>query len=610
MKVNTRSWSGVLPVAVALEGHTFSCRYDCSFCPNECTDLGAKKTIARSYLSSEGTFIRGIMANFGAYAQIIRRLLELESMGHFPDKLEVIILGGTFSCYDKEYRQEFVRDIFYACNIYRMFSAHFSRELFEQVTVPWLLKKPFLNKLSLDDGFFNVRKPYEIQHEHTLNTRSEGVRIVGLVVETRPDLIGLSAITELRRLGCTRVQIGIQHTDNDILDFNHRGHGSKASIIAIQKLKDNGFKVDGHIMPDLPFSNLILDYEMSREFFCSRNYQCDYVKIYPCLDLPFTKAREWKLDGIWKPYAESDYTAFLEYLAYTCTLIPPWTRVNRIHRDFPKSSVKNMKLGYQSETVETNLNQFVQDLLKKTGRKCIDIRSREVKNQIVSNLDESYLFIRNYRQANGTEYFISIEKMLEGDDAFDNTMLLGFARLRVLDQNTKTGHCVSSLRSTTIGRLRELHVYGFISNTTSKFSIQHRGLGKFLMKIVETLAIQKGCKEIAVISGVGVRCYYERLGYHTKDTDDCKYLFKKLPSHVPFYIMGLNGCMFFPYLLRWLHLRKEKTYKFSNSIIGTGCRYHPVILPCNFSCALFLFVFLIFIKLMVNIIVTTRVYKH
>lgn len=600
MKVNTRSWSGVLPVAIALEGHAFSCKFDCAFCPNECVENGAQKTIARSYLSSEGTFIRGEMVNFDAYSQIIRRLLELESMGHYPDKLEIIVLGGTFSCYDKKYRNDFIRDIFYACNIYKMFSSYFTREYYDSVTHPWLATKPFFNKFPLSPNFYsNIRKPFLLHQEQRLNEISIGVRIIGIVLETRPDMISFSSITELRRLGCTRVQLGIQHTSNTILDLNNRGHGVNASLIAIKKLKDNGFKVDGHIMPDLPFSNLVMDYEMSRQIFCFPEYQCDYVKIYPCLDLPYTKARKWKQDGVWTPYAETDYPSFLEYLAYTCTLIPPWTRVNRIHRDFPKASLKNNELGYQSDTVETNMNQFVQIYLKKTGKKCFDIRSREIKNQtfVDSDLDKTFLFIRKYRQHTSTEYFISIEKPNYNSDHFDDSLLLGFARLRILDEDSSLSHCIPSLRSSRISRLRELHVYGFIAGTISKNSIQHKGLGKFLVQISEIISIQNGCNEIAVISGVGVRSYYYRLGYRMKINDLGDYMFKKLPTRLPFILFGISSNIYhiyFPHVFSW-HVIKSSTYGHGHYNLGTGNMYAPVYFNTNIAWRIF--IIFLFIKL-------------
>lgn len=580
MKKSTRSWSGVLPISVALEGNSFSCKHSCSFCPEQTVENGADKTIARSYLSSEGTFLRGNMSKFKSFDQIIRRLLELESMDHYPDKLEIIVLGGTWDCYPLKYRNEFIHDIYYACNIYLHFSKYFDKKFYHK-TEEYLNQKPFQNKLPLPNDFFHdIRSRESLEIEKHINTNLQGVRIIGIVLETRPDYINVSTMLQKRRLGCTRVQLGIQHTDNDVLLNNNRGHTTEVSMKAIQKLKDNCFKVDGHIMPDLPFSTIEQDYEMSRTIFESPDYQCDYVKIYPCLDLPFTKAREWKQNGVWKPYAETDYKAFVEYLAYTCTLIPPWTRINRIHRDFPKASTKNMELGYQSETVETNLNQFVQQHLQNTNIKCFDIRNREVKNQVILDFESCGLYIRKYREHKATEYFISLEKRQNGAVDFDDTILLGFARLRVLDKNASMSHCIPSLRSVNIARLRELHVYGFISGTSHKKTIQHKGIGRFLLSIAEVISIQNECNEIAVISGVGVRNYYRKFGYELKNRDEGGFMFKKLGKNNCYRILKLRcdqtrkTFIFFPSCFTW-HCVSKKEY---GRNLGVGECYHSIVI--------------------------------
>lgn len=607
MKKSTRSWSGVLPISVALEGNSFSCKHDCSFCTSETVENGAEKTIARSYLSSEGSFLRGNMSDFKSFEQIIRRLLELESMDHYPDKLEIIVLGGTWDCYPLKYRNEFIHDIYYACNIYLHFSKYFDKKFYYK-TEQYLNQKPFHNKLPLPEDFFNDIRPREsLENEKHINTNLEGVRVIGIVLETRPDYINVSTMLQKRRLGCTRVQLGIQHTDNDVLLNNNRGHTTEASIKAIRRLKDNCFKIDSHVMPDMAFSTIEKDYEMSKTIFGSPEYQCDYVKIYPCLDLPFTKAREWKKSGIWKPYAETDYQAFVEYLAYTCTLIPPWTRINRIHRDFPKASTKNMELGYQSDTVETNLNQFVQQHLEKTNRKCFDIRSREVKNQIVNDFDSCGLYIRKYRQHEATEFFISLEKKKHGAIDFDDTILLGFARLRILDKDASMSHCIPSLRSVNIARLRELHVYGFISGTSDKTTIQHKGIGRFLLSIAEVLSIQNDCNKIAVISGVGVRNYYRKFGYKLEDHDDGDYMFKKLRK---------NNCqilklrcdytkktfIFFPNWLP-LHFTSKKEY---GQNLGIGeCYCSVVFKDCYIQYAMYLLIFVV-VGIIFNKIFVTR----
>jgi ELP3 family radical SAM enzyme/protein acetyltransferase len=567
MKKSTRSWSGVLPLSLALEGNSFSCKHDCSFCPAQTVQNGAEKTIARSYLSSEGTFIRGNMSDFKSFHQVIRRLLELESMNHYPDKLEIIILGGTWNCYPVKYRNEFIHDIYYACNIYYHYSKYFDKKFYHR-TEDYLNQQPFQNKLPLPEDFFNEIRPREsLEDEKYINTNLKGVRIIGIVLETRPDYIKFPTVLEKRRLGCTRVQLGIQHTDNEVLLNNKRGHSFETSLKAMKILKNNCFKVDGHVMPDLPFTTIEKDYEMVNTIF--RKCHLDYVKIYPCLDLPYTQARKWKQEGVWQPYAETNYNDFLELLAYTLSIVPPWTRINRVQRDFPKASDKNQGLGYESEKIETNLHQFVQEHLKKTNRMCIDIRNREIKNNVITDFSNSSLYIRKYRNDNATEYFISFEKQKSQD--FDDTILLGFARLRILDpETTKLSECVPSLRSNKIARLRELHVYGFISNTLDKVSVQHKGIGKLLLKTVEWIAYKNNCKEIAVISGVGVRGYYKKLGYFEKSKDMGEYLFKNVGSPL---CCRIGNKIFIYTIMNVFHLNDQRIYHVNN---GVGYRFDGI----------------------------------
>lgn len=494
MKINTRSWSGVLPISIALDGRFFSCEYDCSFCPNECREQGADQTISRSYLSSEGTFKRGRVSEFDPARQVIRRLFELQEMGHVPDKLEIIVLGGTWDCHPRDYREAFIHGIYYGCNLFADLDA-----------TAWLEKKPFQHHLPLDDEMMALCRPREsLEDEKTRNETRPLARIVGLVLETRPDRISLASMTELRRFGCTRVQLGLQHTDDDILQRNRRGHCVLAGVLAIERLKNNGFKVDGHLMPDLPYASPEADARMFEIVFESEDYQLDYVKIYPCLSLPFTMARRWKEEGVWTPYAESDYPLFVRTLAEGIARVKPWTRINRIHRDFPEASEKNMRLGYESETIRTNLNQYVQEYMVRHHLPMRDIRSREIKNNQTITLEGSDLWIRSYRANGATEYFLSVEK--EG-------VLFGFVRLRLPPAQKKCTSLFTFLRKDGIARIRELHVYGFIAGTTGKQSIQHKGVGKFLMWCAENVAVYHGCHTTAVISGVGVRDYYRRLGY-------------------------------------------------------------------------------------------------
>ena len=535
-----RSSSGVLPISIALDGRApseieegFSCAYNCAFCPNECISNGAEKNIARSYLSSEGTFIRGLIQNFNTTEQVWRRLAELEVMGHVPDKLEIIPLGGTWDCYPQRYRERFAQELFYACNTYSLISIRYNG-YYADLLKNWIKTKPFQYNLAFDQAMCDVirtsRPMRTLDDEKYINTKSNCCRIIGIVFETRPDRISRATLLEKRRLGCTRIQLGIQHTDNKILELNNRGHHVEATVRAIKSCRDNGFKVDGHIMPDLPFTTIDKDYEMIQNVFCGNDLQLDYCKIYPCLDLPFTLARKWKEEGTWKPYAEHNFDQFLKLLCYTLSIIPPWVRINRVQRDFPQANEKNNGLGFVSDTIKTNLHQIVDQEMLRLGLKCYDIRSREVKNTILnkSTLDTSALYIRTYRANEGTEFFISVE--IPKDTTFDNTFLLGLCRLRITDYDYNKykeslgipAHLLPTYRnkSNKIARIRELHVYGNIASKTTNGNSQHRGIGKFLISIAETISKMYNCNQVSIISGVGVRDYYEKLGYKLNEKED------------------------------------------------------------------------------------------
>jgi ELP3 family radical SAM enzyme/protein acetyltransferase len=539
-----RSSSGVLPISVALDGREFSCAYNCSYCSNECVDNGAPQDMARSYLSSEGTFIRGLISDFNIVSQVIRRLAELEVMGHLPDKCEFIALGGTFDCFPKEYQRLFSLSIFYACNMYNYISLRFDGS-HKHLLQDWLASKPFLNNAPLSvellGALHSIRsipsivgksedEVYEmIRREQDINTKSKCARIIGLVLETRPDRISRFSLIEMRKLGSTRIQLGIQHTDNYVLDYNNRGHRVEASIKANKFIRDGGFKIDGHIMPDLPGTTLELDYEMAQTVFGGDQLQLDYCKIYPCLDLPYTEIRKWKEEGSWKAIAEHNFPGFLDLMCYTVSIVPPWTRINRVQRDFPESSVKNNGLGYISDNIKTNLQQIVTDSLAKRGLTCIDIRSREIRNALVeSRLDSAKLYIRTYRANEGTEFFISAEIPNVDTEGFtDNAVLLGLCRLRIPDheftEKERIPHHYLPIyrnKADRISRIRELHVYGNIASSSKSGNSQHRGVGKFLISVAEAISRMYSCHLVTIISGVGVRDYYEHLGYALDSNED------------------------------------------------------------------------------------------
>lgn len=473
-KLPVRSWSGVLVITVVLRPDKFSCTFDCAYCPDETIKNGAEVDMPRSYLSSEPAVMRAMAVDFDIKKQFNSRLDMLKKNGHTIDKLEIIILGGTYSIYPKSYQLKSMRDIYYAANTY------------------------FDSK---------ERDRRSLHEEQLINDKQSNLKIIGVSVETRPDMITKQEIIRFRHMGITRVQIGVQHTDDNILKLINRKHDCQSSIRAIKLLKDNGFKVDIHIMPDLPGSNLDLDKAMLKQVFTSADFEADYVKIYPCLDITHTKIREWKREKFWNSYAETNMQGLTELLIHAkVNWIPRHVRINRIQRDFPEESKSNKFLGFKSDIHKTNLRQLLDKEMTKRGVSCKCIRCREIKNDSF-RIQDIKLNVESYPASNGREFFITI------DDS-KNDKLLGFLRLRLPNDDKNR----TILLSNKTALIRELHVFGFLKSVVPngenrKNDVQHMGFGKILIKKAESIAFYNGFKSISIISGVGVRSYYMRLGY-------------------------------------------------------------------------------------------------
>jgi histone acetyltransferase (RNA polymerase elongator complex component) len=457
---------------------SFSCAWNCAYCP-------AEPGQPRSYLKGEPGVLRGNKNNFDCVAQMWDRMDALSSIGHPVDKLEVIVLGGTWASYPLMYRELFLRDAYYAANIY------------------WDVGEP--------------RERKTLEEEIRLNWDAK-VRVIGLTLETRPDTVTPEMIRHFRRVGCTRVQLGIQHLDDDVLKKIRRQCPTERTVRAIQMLKDHGFKVDGHWMPNLPGSTVDLDrkmlvetllgvkwgsngpvrrWEQNGETWEAYNlvapeFQVDQWKVYPCALVPWTDIEKWYREGSYVPYSPS----ILERLLIDMKqLVFPWIRLNRIIRDIPKDYILN-------EGEAGNLRQELGDIMKKDGTRCMCIRCREVKEQVWDGSYES--IVRTYQASEGTEYFISAESK-------DQRQLYGFVRLRI-----PSGKPVAFKELEGCSFIRELHVYGQLETVgtgTHREHIQHRGLGRHLMGIAERIAQEQGYTKTAVIAGEGTRRYYEKLGY-------------------------------------------------------------------------------------------------
>ena len=397
--------------------------------------------------------------------------------GHEIDKLEIIIEGGTYTEYPEAYLEQFHCDLIYTANTY-----------FDDTTPP--------------------RKQLSIEEEIEINATAKA-RIIGICIETRPDALfddkGVSWLPRFRKWGVTRIQLGVQHTDNFILKRINRGHTIEQAEEAIAYLKDNCFKIDIHLMPDLPNSSPEKDKKMFDYVFKTDKLQPDQVKIYPCEVVPWTVIKRWHDRGKFKPYAQTDERALFDVVKYGMEICPPWIRLPRVIRDIPLSYI-------QGGNMYPNLRQMLMEELKKEGKTIMEIRARECGRHPQYSIRESMIVIRPYMASGEKEYFISLE-------SYDKKCIFGFIRLRIprIDDDVKREFPV--LTDTT-GLIRELHVYGNVIpvGCQKHRDTQHKGIGKHLLMIAEQTAKKEGCTGVAVISGIGVVNYYKKRGYTMKDT--------------------------------------------------------------------------------------------
>lgn len=349
-----RSHSGVIVITVFTSPYPettsgvqrFSCSNNCHYCPKEPDQ-------PRSYQIGEPAVARVNHCHFIAFEQFCERGISYITMGHPLDKIELIVSGGTFTSYPREYITTFFRDLFYAANViyYRI-----------------------AGKV--------IRPPLSLHEEQMINQKLSTIKIIGITIETRPDKIDYDELRYLRTLGVTRVQIGVQHIDDRVLKRINRGCTNNDTISAIKLLKEAGFKVDIHLMPDLPppigltpTQMVELDKMMFDQVINKPEYQADQWKIYPCQTIPYTEIKKWFDDGSYKPYANLPENPLFDLLLHVKKNVKPWVRLNRIVRDIPTSCVTG---GVNNAAMRNDL--LVE--MEKNGLKCNCIRCREVKIKI------------------------------------------------------------------------------------------------------------------------------------------------------------------------------------------------------------------------------------
>ena len=521
IKHKARSMSGIVSIGVSMPPLN-SCSYNCSFCPTP-LDENNKLYVPKSYDEKEGAIARGLRNNWVGHYQVYERGNALMDLGHTMDKLEMIVRGGTFHCYPQKVQIDFITQLYYGANTF-----------YEQYE-----NKEYRDMLTLDE-------------EVELNKTSK-CRIIGLTLETRPDFaikqfshlhlypednnsfikVRLySIIQNLRRFGCTRIEFGIQHTDNDILANVNRDSCIEDAIYSIKLMKDCCFKIVGHWMPDLPGSSYHDDLAMMNYVIYSEYLQLDDWKIYPTATTNNTEIFNWYKDGSYKPYSEENLDQLIDLCIIVKRRVPKWIRIDRLTRDIPSTMIE---AGYQGKT---NLRQMIQKKMKQQNYECNCLRCKEVKGR-VENIQHAKLCVNEYKASDGKEYFISMEScscklcwryylfliyqffmtilcikvFWKGCKKYN--ILYGFCRLRLTDN--PGGGIFRELEGSSL--VRELKVYGQVVphfNTTEKkvHNTQHKGFGKKLMRTAEIITKYNKYNKISVINGVGTEQYYvDKLGY-------------------------------------------------------------------------------------------------
>ena len=480
-KKPTRTISGVAVVAVMCHPH--KCPHGrCFYCPE--SDIAPP-----SYTGEEPAALRGRMYDYHPYVQCFNRLKQLKKIGHPIDKVELIIMGGTFPSRDLDYQEWFVSQCLKAmCDI---------GLIMENKPTNYEYNLDYDEIRSFESGVLNTYAPNDyvlIDDVQKVNENSK-VRCVGMTFETRPDYCKKEHINRMLDFGVTRVELGVQTLSDDLYVKIKRGHTIADVIEANQLLRDSAIKVAMHMMPGL-FSNQKQDLKMFKQLFSDDNFKPDMLKIYPCLVTKGSELYDLWQKGEYEPYTDEEA---VELITKVKAILPKWVRTMRIQRDIPSTLI-------EAGVLKSNLGEIVYNNLEKHDINCKCIRCREIGHKKTSQeytLDDFELFSENYTACEGQEYFLSIED-------FNEESLAGFLRLRLPSKN----HFRPEISDTT-ALVRELHVYGNmikIGDKNPKIG-QHTGFGERLLKEAENIAIDNGKDEIAIISGIGTRNYYRKFGY-------------------------------------------------------------------------------------------------
>jgi len=503
----TRTGSGVAVVAIMAQPR--KCPHGaCTMCPSM-TTLG----IPQSYTGKEPATMRAIRNKFDPYLQVMNRLEQYVVLGQSPEKVELIIMGGTFPSFPVRYQENFVKLAFRAMNDFsRLFylKNKFDVEKFRDffglpgdVDDPKRVRRIHAKLRMLKEKAASS----SLAREQKKNETSQ-IRCVGLTLETRSDYATLEHADHFLKLGCTRIELGVQTVYDDVLRRINRGHGTKENIESIKVLRDLGYKLNFHVMLGLPGVTKKMDVKAIKTLFEDPAYKPDMMKLYPCMVVEHSQLYKDYKAGRFKPISTKQAA---DIIVAAKPFVRRYCRIMRVQRDIPTYMTV-------AGVDKTNLRQYVYQEMQRREVTCNCIRCREPSRKLSSkNLSQNpqiRINIIEYEASDGREFFISY-------DDVKNDALLGFVRLRLPS---------SSLRKEITAKsalVRELHVYGTalaLGEEYSDKSSQHRGIGKKLMAMAEKVAKQHAKDKIVVISGVGVRGYYKRLGYRKQGP----YMIKKI----------------------------------------------------------------------------------
>jgi len=548
--IRSQSWI----VSVQVLTKPYRCPGKCIFCPNDFT-------MPKSYINTEPGAMRALLNNFDPIKQVYNRLLSLTLTGHKIDKVEMIVLWGTRDVYPEEYKEAFIKGLYNACNTFPLF--------YDNVT----LKQDQTRALKYTIKDYDISYPKTLEESQNIN-ETWASRIVGLTVETRPEYVTDDNCRFWRRLWVTRLEMGIQSSNDEVLKANKRGHDHVCSRMAVHKLRQYGFKMSVHLMPGLYGSDNEKDLQTFVDVFSEPHIKPDEIKFYPTAVIPNTELYDLYREGKYKPLETETIKQLIR--SVFLDIIPPYTRIKRLIRDIPSteivagSNVTNLsqlthqelkkKLAWTKDIQKLygRLYQWLESyaslddyLLEQQHREkltpsslitsviwsqpdqesyrnfvSIDTRSREIRHkfdkqkglpQVTAHqgkTSEALLVMRKYLSSVWTEYFISFEDELG--------YLYGFTRLMLpLKEEAMDWDGLGADHA----QIRELHVYGKVEGIKKSKQdqmnvkkTQHTGFGKRLMQTAEKISQNAGYPFLSVIAGIGVKTYYEKLWYEREGT--------------------------------------------------------------------------------------------